>query len=138
MTHKYRFIFLASVACLLFAAGCGPNQKLTGKVTFPDGEPLTTGTVIFTKPGFISRSFIHPDGSFKVGTVKEGDGIPPGTYKVYIIQALAPVDPDDPESDAMKPLIDEKFASEDMTPLEITIPGEKSFDITVERAASKK
>ena len=120
------------------AGGCSPNQRTSGKITFPDGEPLTAGTVIFAKEGFISRSFVKPDGSYDISSVKEGDGVPPGTYKVYVINAMAKVDPNDPENDAMKALVDAKFTSETTTPLEITVPGDKVFDFTVDRAESPK
>lgn len=132
MSYKYCASFVVVVACLL-SASCGNHQKLKGKVTFPDGQPLTTGTVVFSKSGFVSRSFVLPDGSFNVGSVKDGDGIPPGKYKVYIIEALESVHPDDPTSDAMRPVIDAKFMSSETSPLEIEIPGNKTFDIVVER-----
>lgn len=127
-----------SLLCVIIAvclfSGCGDNQKLTGKVVFSDGEPLTTGTVLFSSGTFLSRSFIKPDGSFAVGSLKEDDGIPPGKYKVYITDAIEAVpNPKMPGEEMMKPLIAGKYASRDTTPLEIEIPGEKVYNITVER-----
>lgn len=130
----YRTILFLLIVCVAFC-GCGPNQHLSGKITFPDGEPLSAGTVIFSKPGFVSRAAVKPDGSFNVGSLKEGDGIPAGTYKAYIIFAFAPVDPNDPSNEAMISLVEEKFTSEKTSPLEITIPGDKTFNIVVERPA---
>jgi hypothetical protein len=130
-------MYLLCVVLLL--SGCNDSkQKLTGKVTFSDGEPLTVGTVVFSTSSFMSRAAIKPDGTFKVGTYKAGDGIPPGTYKVSIFDAYASA-----EGSAgaalvsgmpLTPLVAKEFTSEATTPLSITIPGTKTFNIVVERA----
>ena len=133
MSKKYlSYVIVLVVACL--SCGCGDNRELKGKVVFSDGEPLTTGTVLFSSGSFLSRSFIRSDGSFNVGSFKESDGIPPGRYKVYIVDAVEAVpNPKKPGEEIMRPLIAVKYASRETTPLEITIPGEKVFNITVER-----
>lgn len=126
-------MYLLCVVLLL--SGCGDsNQRLTGKVTFSDGEPLTVGTVVFSTSALISRANIRPDGTFKTGTHKDGDGIPPGTYKVFIIGAVVP-DPGDSSGMGTLPLVAKEFTSEAMTPFTVTIPGSKTYDIVVERAA---
>ncbi|HBT77908.1 MAG TPA: hypothetical protein DEB39_13515 [Planctomycetaceae bacterium] len=126
-------VVLCIVLCLA-VTGCG-NQKLAGKVSFPDGEVLTTGTIVFSSGTSLSRSFIRPDGSFDVGSLKEADGIPPGVYKVYIIGAVKSYpDPADPSLEIIEPLIDAKYASRETTPLEITIPSEAKIDFVVDRA----
>ena len=129
-----------SIYILFFAlllTGCDSKQNLTGKVTFSDGELLTVGTVVFSTPDFISRSFIKPDGTFNVGTYKDGDGIPPGTYNVSVIEAFGP-NPKDPSGDTMIPLVAQEFTAAETTPLTITIPGSKTYDIIVERPAAKQ
>jgi hypothetical protein len=114
---------------VLLLSGCDSKQRLTGKVTFSDGEPLTIGTVVFSTPTFISRA--------NVGTNKEGDGIPPDTYKVFVIGTEV-VDTKDPSGDSMLPSIAKEFTSESTIPLSVTIPGTKTFDIVVERHPAKK
>lgn len=137
MYEKKSFYFYGILLCLILL-GCGTNQQLKGRVTFSDGEPLGTGTIIFSKPGFISRSFILPDGSFKVGSVKAGDGIPAGKYKVHIIEAMEPVEPDNPSNDAMRTVVEARYTSEKTTPLEIEIPSKNLFNIVVERPVKAK
>jgi len=132
-----RHILFGLVVLCLLGSGCDSKQKLTGKVTFSDGELLTVGTVVFSTPDFISRSFIKPNGTFDVGTYKDGDGIPPGTYKVFVIEAFAS-NPKDPSGDTMIPLVAAEFTSAETTPLSITIPGSQTYDIVVERAATKQ
>jgi hypothetical protein len=129
------FMYLLFVVLLL--SGCDSKQQLTGKVTFSDGEPLTVGTVVFSTPTFISRANIGSGGTFNVGTNKEGDGIPPGTYKVFVIGAEV-ADPKDSSGMSMLPIVAKEFTSESSTPLTVTIPGTKTFDIVVERHSAKK
>lgn len=70
--------------------GCGnENVKVHGKVVFSDdNSPLTVGTICFESGNTVSRGKIKEDGSFSVYSVKENDGIPPGTYKVYFLNAV--------------------------------------------------
>ena len=71
---------------LIFLAGCG-DPKVTGKVTFPDGTPLTKGQVLFQKEGFVAAGDIRSDGTYSAGKNKDGDGLPPGKYEVFIAGA---------------------------------------------------
>jgi hypothetical protein len=79
-----RCTFLLCVIFCLIAVGCSGNKKLTGKVTFSDGEPVPKGMVIFEKDNYMSRGEIQPDGSYTMSTERANDGIPPGEYKVYV------------------------------------------------------
>ena len=76
------------LACLLFS-GCGSgNVPLTGTVTFSDdGSPLTVGTVSFEGSRVRASGALDAKGKYIVGTEKERDGIPPGTYKIALIGA---------------------------------------------------
>ena len=70
---------------IVLAAGCG-DPKVTGKVTFPDGTPLTTGQVMFQKEGFVASGAIQKDGTYSAGKQKDGDGLPLGTYQVFLAE----------------------------------------------------
>jgi len=78
-------IHLNLIAFLLLVCtiGCGPNVTVTGKVTFPDGTPLTTGQVLFESPAMLARGRIQSDGTYSI-TTGELKGIPRGTYQVSI------------------------------------------------------
>ena len=89
---------------------------------------LTVGTVYFTNDHFTARAFIRADGSYDVGSLSQRDGLPAGTYKVHISGALESVE------GAERGLIAPEFASDTTTPLSITVPGERVYTITVERA----
>ena len=149
MRHIFVTFFLAAACCLLFLSGCGNQQKLGGQVVFSDGEPLKTGTIFFSKSDFLARAHIKQDGSYDVGSFGAKDGLPPGTYKVFITGALEAVEiqpkSDRPkivnemgeteaeQTEGFKSLVAQEFTSEETTPLTITVPGERVYNITVER-----
>jgi hypothetical protein len=121
---------------LLALSGCGNKVKLGGTVVYSDGKPLTCGTIYFSNPNYLARAFIRPDGSYNVGSLSAKDGLPPGKYKVFITGATKTepnTDPINSMGEKITLLIAPKFTSEETTPLEIEVPGEKVFQIIVER-----
>ena len=116
---------------VLLLTGCGDKEKLSGKVVFSDGQPLTTGTIYFTNNNYTARAHLRENGTYDVGSLSERDGLPAGTYKVYISGAIE--NNADPTDETMRLLIAPEFASESKTPLTITVPGERVYNITVER-----
>ena len=119
-----KLAFILFVVSLL--TGCGDKIKLSGRVVFPDGQPLSVGAIYFTNDHFTARAFLRPDGSYDVGSLAQKDGLPAGTYKVHIVGAIGEKD------GKMRDLIATEFASETLTPLSITVPGERVYNITVE------
>ena len=78
-----------SLVMILFF-GCSNQVRVTGKVTFEDGTPLTEGKVVFDKDAsFQAVGQIQDDGSYILGSYQLADGIPRGTYKVYITGAVS-------------------------------------------------
>ncbi|MDR2705720.1 MAG: hypothetical protein LBC02_08080 [Planctomycetaceae bacterium] len=144
----FRFIKISLLLFLLFPlTGCGNHVKLSGKVTYSDGEPLKTGIIMFSKQDFLARANIRSDGTYDVGSFSSKDGLLPGKYKVFITGAIEPVTVTEnasgnaknamgeaiPQKETFKILIDAKYTTEETTPLEIEIPGENVYDIIVER-----
>ncbi|MDR2437908.1 MAG: hypothetical protein LBE12_00875 [Planctomycetaceae bacterium] len=148
------FIIIGSL--LFFITGCNEKQKLTGKVTFPDGKPLQYGTIYFASETYPAHAVLQNDGTYDVGSLGKKDGLPPGKYKVYIVGAImddepipvtvsaAPAVGDDNTQTppvsyiySMKSLIDTRFTKPETTPLEITIPDLKTFDFFVEPPMKK-
>lgn len=126
-------IFLLS---LCFVLGCGSNVGVTGKVTFPDGTPLDRGEVRFQKDDFVAAGKIEPDGSYRLGSLKKDDGIPPGLYTVAIVGAAEtfPTPPGKGLEDTPPPrfLIDKRFTDAKTSGLSCEVRGKQRFDITVE------
>ncbi|MCI0455817.1 MAG: hypothetical protein L0Z62_02395 [Gemmataceae bacterium] len=127
---------LAALLSLVVAAGCGRSglYRVEGKVVFPDGTPLTGGTVVFgpvDKDALLSpRGELRPDGTFQMSTHKEGDGAPEGKYRVLV----APLEAEDVEGPP-PPSFDRRFSSFDKSGLEYTVqPGKNDFfTITIEK-----
>ena len=89
-----RFRNLCPLILLLLFAGCSGNVGLKGTVTFLDDDsPLTVGTVALLKDGKIARGDIKPDGTYVVGFESERDGLPPGTYQIYILGFIPLIPP---------------------------------------------
>jgi hypothetical protein len=133
-------LLTAGLAVLLIS-GCGKSglYRVEGKVVFPDGTPLTAGTVEFNpldKDAILApRGEIEADGTFRASTHKEGDGAPPGDYRV----AITP--PDELEPGRPRPLpYDRRFKTFETSGLEYTVKEGRNefFTITVEKPAAKE
>ena len=85
-----RNLFLLLVLATLAFAGCSKNVGLKGTVKFDDGQPVPSGIVCFVTDSYMARGNIV-NGEFKMSSTKEGDGLPPGDYKVYFTGIEVPV-----------------------------------------------
>ena len=126
-----------AVALTVMLAGCGDRDTIDaartmtfypvkGKVSLPDGKPLTLGRVIFvgTKNSVTSPASIESDGSFTVKGTK--DGLPEGPYKVRIeVGDTGPA-----KKRATLPFAT-KYLDEDASPLTATVTpeGPNDFDL---------
>ncbi|MDR0870610.1 MAG: hypothetical protein LBN39_07435 [Planctomycetaceae bacterium] len=132
----YRLIFLLSCSVLI---GCGQRTvPLKGTVTYADdGSPVPFGIVHFDSASSRSKATIKEDGTFVVGTMKDTDGIFPGTYDVSIVGAEKPGTgkSDDPMVPPPAiPLIDPKYENATTSGLTLSVDGKtKNYDIKVER-----
>ncbi len=127
----FAFVLLASLGC------GGGGVGVSGKVTFEDGTPLTTGEVAFRTNSFAATGKINPDGTYSLSSSKEGDGVPKGTYQVTV-KAIQSVDPppgalSDPnyKPEPAKILVDLKFADPAKSGLSCEVSGKTTYDIKV-------
>lgn len=142
---KIKFLFLITI--FLFIFGCGEKlTKMSGKVTFPDGKPLSKGVVYFDDGKVSAKGPISPDGTFTMsfGGRNKANGLPPGQYKVYIQGAVNLVEKEvtDPLTgqtasttmhDNHELLIDKKYTARASTNLEVTVTNKpETFDIVVD------
>ena len=127
-------ILLAAVSLLIFA-GCSGKIGLSGKVVFSDdGSPLTVGVVCFEKPGFVARGNIQPDGTFVVGSIRDTDGLPPGSYQVYISEARKLISGDGEGDSVYEQLVDPKFTSAATSGITVEITSTtRNFEVVVDR-----
>lgn len=131
-----RILVLFILIPLSYFFGCGNgNVGLHGTVVFSDdGSPLGVGTVCFETSTFCARGRLQPDGTFSVGSQGLADGLPPGSYRVFIAGAAREISPEQFES-----LIDEKYGDGSTTDwvCDVPRPGNR-FDIKVDRFTSSK
>jgi hypothetical protein len=135
---------LALAALLLaVAAGCSDGNPRThpvqGKVRFPDGRPLTRGTVEFElldqeKP-ITATGEISEDGTFVLGTFKLDDGAIAGRHRAAVIAdheiGTGAERPGTLPPTALHP----RYRDFKTSGLEFTVkPGENEFVIKVEYA----
>jgi hypothetical protein len=135
MKIKYQLFLcslLMSISCLL---GCGTsNQRVSGKVTFEDGTPLTSGEVIFAlgdSEEYFAKGKIGSDGTYTlhehvIGKESGKSGCKSGEFKVFIAGTSTHKTQ---ENNEKKPelirtdIIDQNYAQRDKTPLKATVPG---------------
>ena len=133
MSNKSASIFLIAVlVSLLIVTGCG-QPKLSGRVVFSDDQsPVTCGMIIFHSGDGIARGYIQPDGSYVVESLRKGDGLPPGTYKISLkstqIRTIKPGG-----GMVFENVIDTKYESPDTSGLTLEVTKSQAFDIQVDR-----
>ena len=79
-----RCLYFAMI--LLTTVGCSDKITVDGTVKFSDGETLTKGSVFFGNAAGTHQYYgaIKSDGTFSLGGLKDGEGIPAGTYSVWL------------------------------------------------------
>ena len=119
-------------------AGCGgvKTYPVKGTISYPDGTPITCGGMImFTsadpeKKGS-SRGIIKEDGTFRMGTFDQTDGVPEGTYKVSLVPTPLR-NPNKPPPGW--PPIHIKYTHYEKSGLEYTVTrGKNEWDVVVEK-----
>ncbi|MDO5552359.1 MAG: hypothetical protein Q4G68_01230 [Planctomycetia bacterium] len=133
-----KFLCTMIVVTAAMCCGCGNNMRVSGKVTFDDGSPLTTGTVLFQGEKTTARGQLEKDGTFTLGATKENDGLPRGeTYSVCIIGANEPL-PTKGGMNMALPLIADKYTSFEKSGLTFVADGKtKEMNFVVERPDEK-
>jgi len=125
-----KYYSLTFFLLLGFAVGCGSGQvPMRGTVVFSDdGSPLTTGTVVFSTPTFQAQGDLDRRGHFIMESYGAKDGLPPGTYHVFIRGAFIYV------GGTTYDLIDPKHTGPATSGIEITVDRTtRNLDITVDR-----
>lgn len=134
--------WIASALCaglILCLASCSegrlPTHPVSGRLVDQKGNGVAGAELNFyTDDGIASgkvfpQAITGPDGSFQVRTYEDGDGAPPGTYKVTVfLNQAAPegVDPDEYSQSVKVHPYYEKFERRDTTPLVATVSEQTS------------
>jgi hypothetical protein len=128
---------LASTLVLTLALGCGGKRtyQVVGRVTFKDGTPLTGGQVVFEpvdKEATVgARGQVQPDGTFRMGTYRDDDGVIEGRHKVLVVPPLPRILD---ERRPAPPIIHPRFQKFETSGLEYTVTRDnKDYAIVVDR-----
>src|SRR5438552_3939424 len=120
---------LAAGAWLLLAAGCGGQQaSVAGTVTL-DGQPLTTGAVVFHPVGEGPLAYGQIDSAGKYALQSGGQsGLQPGEYLVTVSATTMPSTVGTQEQPG-KLLTPERYGDKARTDLRFTVkPGRNQID----------
>jgi hypothetical protein len=126
----------AALALALATAGCAKQLPETpkpvpvrGKVLLPGNQPLHGGIITFhplaNPPDrrYMGQAFPKRDGTFALTTLREGDGVAPGLYRVTI----SPREEGEPKGSNAN-LIPKKYHADDTSPLQVEVKeGENDF-----------
>src|SRR5262245_60221001 len=97
-----------ALALLVGVVGCGGDRyPVRGQVVYEDGSRLVEGIVIGESGEgdrkVMARGSVQPDGTFRWGTERPGDGAKPGKYRVVVApRALGEAE----EAKGMLPAVD--------------------------------
>jgi len=137
MSRLFRLVVgSVAFAVLIPLAGCGNSiHPVRGTVHFPDGTPLSHGRVVIESDDGKTGSWgiIHEDGTFEMGTLTPNDGVPAGTYHVYLTNATTPPPAALSATFIPKPLVHAKYASKETSGITFEVPKQTTWDIVVEK-----
>jgi sugar lactone lactonase YvrE len=103
----------------------GPTAKrfdISGKVSFNDGKPLTSGRIVFARDGTEGFTHMNADGTYSLSKLREG------TYTVYVAEPN-----DGGESGRTLPPVHPKYLSLKTSSIHLDLKSDTSFDIAIER-----
>ena len=133
LNEKNNLILLILVAVLVFT-GCSNKIKIKGTVTFEDGSPLEQGQIMLESDKNRVSGKIHKDGSFTLGELKDGDGVPEGNYDVWITGTFVY-----PEvTDSTDRTVTQRYGSEkNLIPRNYNLRSQSGLTFKVEKGGSK-
>jgi hypothetical protein len=139
-----RLSAIAGLVLTLAVAGCGGGlYPVEGKIVWKDGAPATElagSHVLFEQPeaNVSARGIVQPDATFKLTTDKPDDGVPPGEYKVLVIE-VGRKSLGGGESGAIAPgAMDARFSDFSTSGLTATVkPETNAITLTVDRHAAR-
>jgi hypothetical protein len=119
---------LVSVALFLVLSGCDSRPEtflVHGMVVYPDGKPLTEGTVEFEaldlKKPITASGEINEDGTFQLGTYEANDGAIAGKHRAAVIANYEIGTGVERPGLIPPPVLDPKFSDFTTSPLEFEV-----------------
>jgi hypothetical protein len=137
---KFRTTLFYILFGILIGAGCSDKIKISGTVTFSDGEPVNFGSVCFNSNNKTYYGYLDKNGHYSPGELKDGDGVPHGNYNVWLSGTVLSKEILNKEGESTGNSketfrVAEKYTLLETTDLKFEVKrgGSKTFDFTVER-----
>ena len=132
---RQHFLFYFGLFCLLFlVTGCSGKCSLKGKVVFSDDQsPLTCGVVCLVSDKGIARGPIDQNGNYVVGSVGAKDGLPPGSYRIYLTETERLEPAPGGGLPRIFPQIDNKYSRAETSGLTLEVKSSMTHTIEVDR-----
>lgn len=126
-------ILVAMGLGVTICCGCGGKYRthtVRGQVTLQDGTPLDNVEITFQSddPPITATAVTDARGNYALGTVREDDGAPAGTYRVAVVETEDLSDPDT----VTPPRIAPRYANLHSSGLEVTVPSRDGYDLTLD------
>lgn len=134
---KQRLGTILILLSVFILSGCSKGfVPMSGRVTYSDdGSPLEAGTVCFATSSIQANGTIQKDGRYVLGSLAKSDGLPKGTYRVFIGNAYLEKNESRDGFSVPILLIDSKYTDPETSSLEIVVDGsQQTFDFVVDRA----
>ncbi len=137
-----RSLVLVFSGLLAALSGCDSRPEtflVHGMVVYPDGKPLTEGTVefetLYGKKPITATGEINPDGTFQIGTFEANDGAIAGTHRVAVIANFEIGTGIERPGLLPPPMLDPRFSDFKTSPLEFEIkPSPNNIMVEVDYA----
>lgn len=127
---------LVALALVFLGLGCGRSMyPVKGRVHYPDGTPLDHGRVVIDTGNDMTGSWglVRPDGTFEMGTHTTNDGVPAGSHRVFLQNAVTAPPPGFTGTFKPQPLVHPRYMSAENSGLRFEVPGQTEWDIVVEK-----
>ena len=124
--NKYILFFICCLS--VYLVGCSGKVSVEGTVTYPDGTPLTLGTVIFERENYQVAGQIDANGHYRLGEIHSGDGVLPGTYAVRVSAQTGGTS----DGESIVKYVAEKYENTATSGLTCEVNRSRRFDFTVE------
>jgi hypothetical protein len=142
---KKRLLLIYILLILSVSIGCSKNIKVTGHVTFTDGEPVNFGSVCFETSENTYSARLDKNGYYSIGDTKDGAGIPEGAYRIWLSGTVLTEDIPNKNNDGYFEVketmrVHPKYTlpNHDSLKFEVKRGGKTTFDFTVERPDNPK
>jgi len=129
-----RVFYVLTLFSVSLALGCGNAAVVTGTAKMADGTVIDRGTVSFFGENDMYTATIRSDGTFSPGVMRDGEGVPPGVYRISVSGVTREVMRPGSDYPDHVSLIAERYASRETSGLVIDTNQTRTIDLVLDPA----